>query len=75
MIIENLLVGAAVVLGVTVATATPAGADPSQFGTLSCSCAPDSGIPGGNADVKSQVDQGIQQGLDYLHGNPPNPGF
>lgn len=69
------MVGAAVVFGAMVATATPAGADPSQFGTLSCSCAPATGIQGSNPDIKSQVDQGIQQGLDSLHGNPPDPGF
>jgi hypothetical protein len=75
LIIEKLMVGVAVVLGASVATATPAGADPSQFGTLSCSCTTATGIPGGNPDVKSQVDQGIQQGLDFLHGNPSGPGF
>lgn len=74
MIIEKLIVSTAIVLGATVAAATPAGADPSQFGTLSCSCAP-TGIQGSNPDVRSQVDQGIQQGLDSLHGDPPGPGF
>jgi hypothetical protein len=75
LIIEKLMVGAAVVLSATVVTATPADADPSQFGTLSCSCAPATGIQASNPDVKSQVDQGIQQGLDSLHGNAPGPGF
>ena len=75
MIIEKLIVGAVVALGATVAAAPPAGADPSQFGTLSCSCNPAAGIHSSNPDVKSQVDQGIQQGLDSLHRNPPGPGF
>jgi hypothetical protein len=75
LIIEKLIVGAAVVLGATLATATPAGADPSQFGTLGCSCTPATEIQSSNPDVKSQVDQGIQQGLGSLHSNPPSPGF
>ena len=69
------MVGVAVVLGASVATATPVGADPSQFGTLVVAARRQSGIPAGNPDVKSQVDQGIRQGLDSLHGNPSGPGF
>ena len=74
MIIEKLMVGAAIALAATVATATPAYAEPSQFGTLSCSCSPTTGMPDNNSDLKSQVDVGIQRGLGSLHVSPPRPG-
>ena len=74
MIIEKLLFGAAIALAATVVTATPAGAEPSQFGTLSCSCNPATGMPDSAADLKSQVDEGIQHGLGSLHTSPPRPG-
>ena len=67
MIIEKLLFGAAIALAATVVTATPADAEPSQFGTLSCSCNPATGMPDSAADLKSQVDEGIQHGLGSLH--------
>ena len=74
MIIEKLLVGAAIALAATVVTATQAAAEPSQFGTLSCSCNPATGMPDSAADLKSQVDAGIQHGLGSLHSSPPHPG-
>ena len=74
MIIEKLLFGAAVALAATVVTATPAGAEPSQFGTLSCSCNPATGTPDSAADLQSQVDAGIQHGLGSLHISPPRTG-
>ncbi|HEY2199964.1 MAG TPA: hypothetical protein VGH69_20115 [Mycobacterium sp.] len=74
MIIEKLLVGAAIALAATVVTATPADAEPSQFGTLGCSCDPATGMPEGTSDLKSQVDEGIQHGLGSLHSSPPHPG-
>jgi hypothetical protein len=74
LIIEKLLVGAAITLAATVVTATPAGAEPSQFDTLSCSCNPATGLPHSAADLKSQVDEGIQHGLGSLHSSPPSPG-
>ena len=74
MIIEKLMVGAAIALATTVVTATPADAEPSQFGTLSCSCNPATGMPDSTSDLKSQVDQGIQHGLGSLHTSPPGPG-
>ena len=74
MIIEKLMFGAAIALAATVITATPAAAEPSQFGTLSCSCNPATGMPDSAADLKSQVDAGIQHGLDSLHGSPSRPG-
>jgi hypothetical protein len=74
LIIEKLLVGVAIALAATVLTATPAGAEPSQFGTLSCSCNPASGMPDSASDLKSQVDEGIQHGLGSLHTSTPRPG-
>jgi hypothetical protein len=74
LIIEKLLVGAAIALAATVVTATPADAEPSQFGTLSCSCNPAAGMPDSASDLKSQVDEGIQHGLGSLHTSPPHPG-
>lgn len=74
MIIEKLLFGAAIAIAATVVTATPADAEPSQFGTLSCSCNPVTGMPDSTSDFKSQVDEGIQHGLGSLHISPPRPG-
>jgi len=74
LIIEKLMVGAAIALATTVVTATPADAEPSQFGTLSCSCNPATGMPDSTSDLKSQVDEGIQRGLGSLHTSPPGPG-
>ena len=74
MIIEKLLFGATIALAATVITATPAAAEPSQFGTLSCSCNPATGMPDSAADLKSQVDAGIQHGLGSLHISPPGSG-
>jgi hypothetical protein len=74
LIIEKLLAGAAIALAATVVTATPADAEPSQFGTLSCSCDPATGMPDSASDLKSQVDEGIQHGLGSLHTSPPRPG-
>jgi hypothetical protein len=74
LIIEKLLVGVAIALATTVVIATPADAEPSQFGTLSCSCNPATGMPDSTSDLKSQVDEGVQHGLGSLHSSPPRPG-
>jgi hypothetical protein len=74
LIIEKLMFGAAIAFAATVVTATPADAEPSQFGTLSCSCDPATGMPDSTSDLKSQVDEGIQHGLGSLHTSPPRPG-
>ena len=68
------MVGVAIALTATVVTATPAVAEPSQFGTLSCSCDPVTDMPDSTSDLKSQVDEGIQHGLGSLHISPPPPG-
>jgi hypothetical protein len=74
LIIEKLLVGAAIALAATVATSTPAYAEPSQFGTLGCSCNPATGMPDSTSDLQSQVDEGIQHGLGSLHTSQLRPG-
>jgi hypothetical protein len=66
LITEKLMVGAVIALTAIVTTATPADAEPSQFGTLSCSCSPATGNPDSSSDLKSQVDEGIQRGLGSL---------
>ena len=72
--ITKVLFSAAIALGIAIAVATPAGADPSSFGTLSCSCTPPVDVPHGKSAVKDQVNQGIHSGLGSLHGGPPSPG-
>jgi hypothetical protein len=71
--IRKVLFGAAIALGVAAGVATPAGADPSSFGSLGCSCKPPAGAPDAKAPATDQMDQGIQNGLGYLRGNPPRP--
>ena len=73
MVIRNILFGAAIALAAAVSVATPASADPSSFGTLGCSCQPPVVAPPGKAPATDQVDQGIQNGLSYLHGSSPRP--
>ena len=72
--ITKVVFSAAIALDAVMAVATPAGADPSSFGTLSCSCTQPGDVPQGKPAVKDQVDQGIQSGLGSLHGGPPGPG-
>jgi hypothetical protein len=72
-VIRKILFGAAIALAAAVGVATPASADPSSFGTLGCSCEPPAVAPPGKAPVNDQVDQGIQNGLGYLHSGPPHP--
>lgn len=72
--ITKVLFGATIALGVALGVAAPAGADPSSFGVLGCSCTPPVADPNGKAPVSDQVDQGIQNGLGYLRGAPPRPG-
>jgi hypothetical protein len=73
LVITKVLFGAAIALSAAAGLATPASADPSPFGTLGCSCRPPVQVPDGKAPVRDQVDQGIQNGLGYLHGNSPRP--
>jgi hypothetical protein len=73
LVIKKVLLGAAIALSAAAGLATPAGADPSPFGTLGCSCQPPVVVPDGTAPATNQMDQGIQNGLGYLHGTPPRP--
>ena len=66
---------AAIALSAATAVATPAGADPSLFGALSCSCTQPSDVPHGKPAVSDQLKQGIQSGLGSLHRDPPSPDF
>ena len=70
--IKKILFGAAIAFAVAAGVAAPANADPSPFGTLGCSCQPPAAAPG-KAPGMDQMDQGIQNGLDFLHGTPPRP--
>ena len=71
--ITKVLVGAAIALGAALGAAAPAGADPSSFGILGCSCRPSVAGPDGKVAVKDQIDQGIQNGLGYPGGTPQRP--
>lgn len=71
MVFTKVLIGAATALGVGMGIAAPISADPSPFGILGCSCTPPVAVPDGKAPATDQMDQGIQNGLDYLHGLPP----
>ena len=72
--ITKVVFSAAIALGAAIAVATPAGADPSSFGTLSCSCTQPVDVPHDKPAVKDQLNQGIQSGLGSLHGGAPSPG-
>jgi hypothetical protein len=58
--------GATVALSVAVGVATPAGADPSAFGALSCSCAGQISAAVGGPSVSDQMNDGIERGLADL---------
>jgi hypothetical protein len=59
-VIRKVLFSAAITLGASVALAAPAGADPSTFGNLSCSCEPTVSYPAARGTA---VDQGILSGM------------
>jgi hypothetical protein len=67
IMMKRILASVALLFAALAVTAAPAGADPSPFGALGCSCQSVSGVPAGTPDVKDQVDQGIQNGLASLH--------
>jgi hypothetical protein len=60
-VVSKILVSAALAVGVAVAIAAPAGADPSVFNDLSCSC-PQT-VSNGGPSVIDQIKRGIQSGL------------
>jgi hypothetical protein len=72
-VIRKILFGAAIAFSVAAGVATPASADPNPFGTLGCSCKPPVAAPDGKAPATNPMDQGIQNGLGFLHGSSPRP--
>lgn len=66
--ITKVLFSAAVALSAAAWVATPAGADPSAFGTLSCSCGGGVSAAVGGPTVTDQMNEGIQSGLSDLQG-------
>jgi hypothetical protein len=60
-VVSKILACAALTFGAAVAIAAPAGADPSVFNDLSCSC-PQT-VSNGGVSVADQIDRGIQSGL------------
>ena len=59
--ITKILFSAAVVLGAALGLAAPAGADPSAFNDLSCSC-PET-VSDNGPSATDQIQRGIQAGL------------
>ncbi|OIN78119.1 hypothetical protein [Mycobacterium malmoense] len=59
--VSKILVGAAAAVGAAVTAAAPAGADPSVFGVLSCSCRETA--PANSPALTENLNRGIQQGL------------
>ena len=59
--VSKILVSAALTVGAAVAIAAPAGADPSVFNDLSCSC-PQT-VSNGGSSVIDQINRGIRAGL------------
>ncbi len=59
--VSKILACAALAVGAAVAIAAPAGADPSVFNDLSCSCSQT--VSNGGSSVADQIDRGIQSGL------------
>lgn len=72
--ITKVVFSTAITLIAALASATPAGADPSVFGPLRCSCTQPVEIPHDKLAVKDQVERGIQNGIASAHGGSPNPG-
>jgi hypothetical protein len=66
-VFTKLLLSAAIVLGAALGIATPAGADPSVFGTLSCCEDQVTGAEGGGTQA-DQVNAGIASALVDLQG-------
>jgi hypothetical protein len=69
-VITKILISAAIALGLWVAGATPAsadpnpnpiGTDPNPFGGLSCSCREPA--PPGSPELREEIERGIREGL------------
>jgi hypothetical protein len=66
-VITKALFSAAIVCATALAAAIPAGADPSVFGHLSCSCARPT--LDDELVIPEQIDQGIEHGMEDLRAN------
>jgi hypothetical protein len=66
LVITKVLFSAAIALSVAVGVATPASADPSTFGVLSCSYSCRGAAAVGGPTVSDQMNDGIQDGLAAL---------
>lgn len=64
--IRKILIGAAIAFAAAAGVASSAGADPSPFGILGCSCNPPVTAPDAKAPGTDQMDRGLKNGLDYL---------
>ena len=67
-VITKILISAAIALGLWVAGATPAsadpnpvGTDPNPFGGLSCSCR--ESAPASSPELREEIERGIREGL------------
>jgi hypothetical protein len=67
-VFTKVLLSAAIVLGAALGMATPAVADPSVFGTLSCSCEDQVTGAEGGPTLADQVNAGIASALVDLQG-------
>jgi hypothetical protein len=70
-LITKVVFTVAITLGTGLVLATPAGADPSSFGVLSCNCKQPIDVPHGKPAVEDQVSRGLQSGRGSLHGRSP----
>ncbi len=66
--ITKVLVSATIAVAAAAGIAAPASADPSAYGTLSCSCEQAVTVSDGETPVTDQVNEGIQGGLTELQG-------
>jgi hypothetical protein len=73
-VFTKIFITAAILFGVAVGVAVPAGADPSSFGVLSCNCEGVATAVNGAPGVKDQVKTGIENGFADLQGIPGLPG-
>ena len=64
----KVVLSAALALGVAVAVATPASADPSVFGVLGCSCQNPAAVSAGQTPPADQVSQGMRAGSAEVQG-------
>ncbi len=64
--VTKLVVGAAIAGAAAMGMAAPAGAEPSPFNVLSCSCPPT--VPKGGPSVADQINRGIETALTDLEG-------